>query len=160
MNIFSKIKLLWKVKDPAEKLIDDLHGFKSGWRTWQFWTATLGSLVSLGGALAGIIPADASLIITTVLAGAYNWVRGMEKMDQNGTRPPLRSTEFLFGIVVVVGNILTALRQGGFDPAWIAQTQGVLSAIMVVAQSMGQHATPEAIARSEASNTTPPTQGA
>lgn len=152
MNIFSKIKLLWKLKDPAEQLIEDLHEFKSGWRTWPFWVTVGSSVGSIVAALNGIIPAETSLILTTVGAGVYSWIRGMAKMDQDGKRPPFRSTEFALTVFTMVANILISLKDGGFDPAWMAQTQGALAAIQMVTQGMASHATEEAKQRAAQSN--------
>lgn len=137
MNIFQKIKLLFRVKAPAEKLIDDIKEFKSGWKTLPFWVTLLGSLGSVVAAFQGVIPAEYSLVATTVLTAIYNFIRGFEKADQNAIRPTLQSTEFWIGLLGIVGNAFTTLKTGGVSPDWMIAAQSAIAAAMAGAQNIG-----------------------
>lgn len=137
MSLWTKIKLLFQVKAPTEKLIDGIKDFKSGWKTIPFWITVVGSLTSIAAALKGVLPAEAFLVITTILGVIYNFIRGFEKVEQNAIRPMLLSTEFWVGTLTMAGNAITTLQTGGIDPQWLLTSQAIIAAAMAGAQQLG-----------------------
>jgi len=143
MSILEKIKLLFKVREPATELISGIKGFKAGYRTPSFWVTVIGSLLSMVAAFSGIIPEQVSLLITVILTGLYNITRGMAKLDQNAIRPTLKSTEFWVGVLGIVSTSLTSLHDGGINPAWMVTAQSAIAAAMAASQNLGVQAPPK-----------------
>lgn len=137
MTLIQKIKLLFKVRKPAEELIQKGREIKRGWNKASFWISFFGTLASVGGALTGIIPPEASLLINTVLTCIYNILRGLDKADETGVRPVLRSTEFWQGANGAVGNAVVALQTGGIDPRWLHTAELIITVVMSISQNLG-----------------------
>ena len=137
MSLIEKIKLLFKIKDPALKLIDGVKQFKSGYKTVTFWMTLLSGVLTLVGALKGFIPPEAALVVTVVLTAFYNFIRGFEKMDQNALRPMIRSTEFWAGVLGLVSTAIVNIQTGGVNPAWLVSMQSAIAAAMAGAQALG-----------------------
>jgi hypothetical protein len=79
MNIFSKLKLLWKVKEPAEHIIEEVSNVKAGWKTSEFWLTILSNLITIAGALQGVIDPKTAAVVLAALNGVYTTVRGIVK---------------------------------------------------------------------------------
>ena len=62
---------------------------KPGWKTTEFWLTVSGSLASILGAVAGILPPEYASIAVAVSAGLYSLSRGKAKqgMDPNPKQP-------------------------------------------------------------------------
>jgi hypothetical protein len=56
---------------------------KSGIKTTEFWMTMLTSVISLVGALEGIIPADISVMIIAGANAAYGFMRAITKAGSN-----------------------------------------------------------------------------
>lgn len=79
MNLFQKLRLLFKVKEPVEKLIKEVSNVKDGYKTTEFWLTLLSTLTTIAGALNGVIDPKTAAIISAALTGVYNLVRGIVK---------------------------------------------------------------------------------
>lgn len=77
MNIFEKIKLLWKVNKEFE-IIKGAY-MKQGWKSTEFWGTALASIGSIAGALSGIIPPELAAKITLISTSLYTLLRKLEK---------------------------------------------------------------------------------
>ena len=137
MSLIEKIKLLFKIKDPALKLIDGVKQFKSGYKTVTFWATLLSGVLTLIGALKGFIPPEAALVVTAVLTAVYNFIRGFEKMDQNALRPVIQSTEFWVGVLGMISTAIMNIQTGGVNPAWLVSVQSAIAAAIAGAQALG-----------------------
>jgi hypothetical protein len=137
MSIIEKIKLLFAIKKPVTKLVNEAKQIKSGWKTWEFWVTIIGGLISVTAALTGFIPATTSLIISTALGVIYNIVRAFQNAGIDGTTPVMQSTRFIAMIAGFIYAGLMALKTGGIDPAWISSAIAILGAIGAAAQSLG-----------------------
>lgn len=142
MGLIEKIKLLFKARQPAIDIINEVKGVKSGWKTIPFWITLLGSAIALVAALKGFIPLEASLVSTTALTFLYNVLRGATKADVPGTKPILQTSEFWLGVLAQLSNAFLALQTGGISPEWIVTASGVVSLAMGAAQNLaGQQPT-------------------
>lgn len=79
MNLIQKIKLLLKVKEPAENIIKEVSNVKDGYKTTEFWLTIISNLITVTGAVQGVIDPKTAAIILAVLNGVYNLVRGIVK---------------------------------------------------------------------------------
>jgi len=136
MSLIDKIKLLFVARKPAADFLANVKEVKRGWKTIHFWVSLLGSGIALVASIKGFIPADISLIITTVLVGSYNIMRGFDKTDESIPHPPLRSTEFLMGLLAQLSNAVLALQQGGVSSAHLAIAGTILAGAMSIAQNL------------------------
>lgn len=139
MSLLDKIKLLVKVKDPAIQLISQIGGVGRGYKTFTFWFTVVGSLLALVGVLTGFLPGIVGLCITTGLTVIYNILRGLEKADQEGIRPVLKSTEFWVGFLNSIGNGIMALQTGGINAEWLTAAQSIIAAAIGMAQNLASH---------------------
>lgn len=79
MGLIAKIKLLLKVRKPIEGLIKEVSKVKSGWKTSEFWMTVVSNLITIVGALKGVIPAETAAVIVAVLNGLYTIGRDVVK---------------------------------------------------------------------------------
>ena len=84
MHFITKIKLLFKLRKPAENLMTEVSKMKSGWKTSEFWLTIISNLVTIAGALQGIIDPKTAAIVLAVLNGLYTTLRTVAKA---GTPP-------------------------------------------------------------------------
>ena len=136
-DMLSKLKLLIKIKEPMLALISQIKEAKRGYRTLAFWVSVLGTLISLVGALNGVIPPQIAIIVTTILTAIYNIIRGMNKSEETGVRPILKSTEFWQGAFGEISNSLVQMQTAGINPAWFHMATAVIGMSMAVAQNIG-----------------------
>lgn len=136
MTLIEKVKLLFVARKPAQDFVANVKEVKRGWKTIHFWVSLLGSAITLVGSLKGFVPAEASLIITTILMASYNIMRGFDKTDETIPRPTLRSTEMWMGIIGQLSNGIVALQQGGVNSAELAIASAVLAGAMATAQNL------------------------
>ena len=136
MSIIEKIKLLFVARKPAADFLANVKDVKRGWKTIHFWVSLLGSGIALAASIKGFIPADVSLIVTAVLVASYNVMRGFDKTDESIPHPPLRSTEFLMGLLAQRSNAVLALQQGGVSSTHLAIAGTVLAGAMSIAQNL------------------------
>lgn len=155
MGVFAKLKLLFRAKKPAEQLVGQVQELKRGWKKISFWISVVSTLLSLLGALSGVIPPNLSVIINTVLTAFYNVLRGLDKASEPGVRPPLQSTEFWHGILTEVSNIAVAVN-GHVDPALLHSCEVAIAAIMAVVQNLGAQEPDIIIPKEPAPESTPP----
>lgn len=85
MNLFQKIKLLWKVKGPIEETIKEAtkmdENKKPGWKTTEFYMTLLTNIITVVGTLKNIIPADTAAVIIAVANGIYGVLRTVAKKE-------------------------------------------------------------------------------
>ena len=122
-NLWNKIKLIWKGREIATNLID----IKSKWKSWTFWASLIGNALSLIGALKGIIPPQAAMIINAVLGAVYNYVRGLAKSETDGVKPYATTSEFLIGLASMANNAVIDVQTGGVHTPTLAITSIVLT---------------------------------
>jgi len=81
MNLFSKIKLLWKVRKPISSIIKEVKKMKNepGRKTTEFILVIISELIVVVGALGKIIPPETAAIIIATLTGVYNILRTLRK---------------------------------------------------------------------------------
>lgn len=134
MGLLEKLKLLFKARQPITDIITEIKGLKTGWKTWQFWTALLASFSTLIAALGGFLPATTILIATTAIAlfiSIYNLWRGAMKSQIPGQTPFLQTSEFWLSLVGCVPPALVALKTGGVDPKWLEMALSAMGTILV-----------------------------
>lgn len=88
MSFFQKIKLLLKLRGPAEELIKEVskvNKVKSGYLTSEFWLTVISNLITIAGALNGILDAKTAAVVLAVLNGLYTTLRTVAKA---GTETP------------------------------------------------------------------------
>lgn len=140
MNIFQKLKALIAVRKPAQELITNVKEIQRGYKTFAFWLTLVGSVMSVVGAISGLLPIPAALIATTTLTVLYNVLRGLLKADETGVQPILQSTEFWIGLLNQVSMGIVSLQHGGINPEWFATTTTVIGGVMTIAQNLAaQH---------------------
>ncbi len=145
MGLIEKMKLLFKARKPATDIINQVQGIKTGWKTWQFWAALVGSTGALVASLKGFIPLEASLIATTALTFLYNVLRGATKADVVGTKPLLQTSEFWMSILGYAQTALLALQTGGIDEKWVLMAAAFTTAALGMGQNLaGQQPTDSA----------------
>lgn len=88
MSFIQKIKLLLKLRKPAEGLITEVSKVKSGWKTSEFWLTILSNLITIAGALNGIIDPKTAAIVLAVLNGLYTTLRTVAKAGTTETPQP------------------------------------------------------------------------
>jgi hypothetical protein len=137
MGLIEKLKLLFKMRQPATDLITEIKDVKSGWKTWQFWITLLGTLSALATACSGLLPLSTVLIITTVIAlitAVYNVWRGAVKSQTPGQKPFFQSSEFWVSVVSCASTAIVTLQTGGVNPKWF---ETAIAAITVILGSLG-----------------------
>jgi hypothetical protein len=137
MNIIEKIKLLLRIRKPAEELAGELKGIKAGYKTLPFWVSVLATLGTLAATLTGYIPVTTALIISTVVGCLYNILRAIQNAQVEGVQHPLQSTRFWVGLLTIVTASIESLKSGGINPAWLATATTIIAAVMAAAQSVG-----------------------
>lgn len=137
MGLLAKLKLLIKTAKPVGKFINEVKGAKRKWKTIPFWVSVLGSGIALVGSLQGVIPVTVSVVITGVLTAGYNIVRGLDKADQEGVKPTLKSTEFWVGALGIISTQLVSVKAAGVDNDTLTIVAGIIAGAMAVAQNIG-----------------------
>lgn len=79
MGIVNKIRLLLRLRKPAENLISEVSKVKSGYKSSEFWLTIVSNLVTIAGALNGILDAKTAAIVLAVLNGLYTVLRTIAK---------------------------------------------------------------------------------
>lgn len=85
MGFVAKIKLLFKMKKPIGNLIEEATNVKSGWKTTEFYLTILSNLITIAGALNGIIDPKTAAIVLAVLNGLYTTLRTIAKSGTTET---------------------------------------------------------------------------
>lgn len=137
MSLIDKIKLLVKGAKPVGEFVNAVKGARKKYKTIPFWLTIIGSLTSIVAALNGLIPATAAIVATTILTAAYNILRGADKMDQVGVKPPLRSSEFWIGALGIISTAIVDLQTAGVSGQVLTIANLVIGAAMSVAQNLG-----------------------
>lgn len=88
MGFIAKIKLLFRVKTPLGNLIEEATNVKSGWKTSEFYLTILSNLITIAGALQGVIDPKTAAIILAVLNGLYTTLRTIAKAGTTETPKP------------------------------------------------------------------------
>jgi len=142
MGFIEKLKLLFKARQPAIDIINEVKEVKAGYKTVPFWITLIGSALSLVAALQGMVPASVSLVATTALTFFYNVLRGATKADTTAQKPLIQTTEFWLGVLGQVSAALVALKQGGVNPAWLTTASTAVGIAMAAGQNLaGQQPT-------------------
>lgn len=137
MTLLEKIKLLFVVRKPVEKLAEDVKEIKKGYKTISFWATVLLSLTSVVGSLQGYIDPKISLIITVFLGCTYNILRAIQNSQIEGVTPLIYSTRFWTGILTILLASLTSLKDGGIAAPWVISGISLIGGIMTLAQAYG-----------------------
>lgn len=137
MSLLTKIKMLFKLQKPAGQLINDVKKMERNWKEVSFWVSLVGSLAGFAGALSGVIPPATAMLITTGLGTVYNLLKGFQKAETEGVRPPLQSREFWIGAMTILSNGLIEAKTAGVDGEWVAITSAVIAGAMAAAQNLG-----------------------
>lgn len=137
--MIEKLKLLFKASKPVGEFVNQIKGARKKYKTIPFWITLSGSLISLIGALSGFIPATAAAIAIGVLNIFYNVLRGLDKGNQVGIKPPMRTTEFWLGIGALVSTQIVDWQTAGINNQTLITIQGFLGAAMAAAQSLAAH---------------------
>jgi hypothetical protein len=137
MGLIDKLKLLVKTAKPAGQFVNAVKGAKMKWKTIPFWSALLGSAVSLVAALQGFIPMTYFVIATGILTSAYQIIRGLDKADQEGVKPTWKSSEFLLGALAVLSVNITAMQTQGINSPILVTFNTVLTSLMAIMQNVG-----------------------
>ena len=118
MNLWNKVKLMWKGRSIAEHLLQ----IKSRWKEPTFWVALLSNAVTGWALLSQHVNAGNApwiIIGNAVLTSAYNYVRGLQKAESDGVKPFSTSSEFYIGLAGMANNALLSMQTGGFEAKWI-----------------------------------------
>lgn len=139
MGIIEKIKLLFKASKPIGQFIGQVKGARMKYKTIPFWISLSGSGLSLIAALNGFIPVTAALIATAILTAAYNILRGLDKVNQEGIKPVLKTTEFWLGAGAIISAQLVNLQTAGISSGALVVAQTIIAAAMAAAQNLAAH---------------------
>ncbi len=140
MGLIEKLKLLFKVRQPATDLINEVKEIKTGYKTIQFWVTVIGTIGSVATAMTGLIPATAALVISTSLTCFYNILRGATKSQSQTTKPILQTTEFWMSMLTELSNTLITFQNGAINPPWFATAQATIAAFMAFGQNLASQA--------------------
>lgn len=89
MNLLSKLKVLWKVRKPIGNIQEAVMQ-KSGWKTSEFYLVLITNLITIAGALQGVIDPKTMAIVIASLNGIYGVLRTLVKL--NGGSVPAENT--------------------------------------------------------------------
>lgn len=134
--MFSWLKFLWKIKEPATEVVGEMKEFKRGWKTFAFWISLIGNLATIAGASAGYIPPESALIINTILATVYNILRGVAKSEEEGVRPWYVTTESWLSIGTQLNNGILTLQHGGINPQWLVVSGIIINGITAMVRDL------------------------
>jgi len=137
MGMIAKLKLFFKSAKPVGQFVKQIKGAKKKWKTIPFWVTLLGSAGSVVASLNGIIPTEASVIITSLLAAGYNILRGLDKADQVGVKPAIRSSEFWIGAGAILSSSLQEIKGAGVESEALTIAMGLVAAAMAFGQNLG-----------------------
>ena len=79
MGLISKVRLLLKIRKPTENLIQEVSKVKSGYKTTEFWMTIISQLLTLAGALQGVIDPKTAALIIAGLNAIYGFLRTLAK---------------------------------------------------------------------------------
>ena len=79
MNPFQEIKLWLKLRKPVNKLLTEVKGMKSGYKTTEFWMSVTAQLLAVAGALGGVLDPKTAAIVVAVLNAIYAILRTVAK---------------------------------------------------------------------------------
>jgi len=145
MNIWEKIKLMWKGRSIAENLIS----IKSRWKDAGFWATLIGNVLALVGSLNGFVTPQTAIIVNAILGALYNYTRGLAKSQSDGVSPFKSSSEFIMGLVTMTNNALIDMQTGGVTTGVLAGTSVVLTHAIAAARDMANMRPSEAVKRAE-----------
>ncbi len=133
MSLIQKLVLAWKGRD----VLTQLSSAGTGWKTIHFWVTLVGSLLSYMATLKEVIPPTWALIITTVLTGSYNIMRGMDKAaDDKAVKPWYATTETWLNIGAQIQNALVTMQTGGIGTNELTQANVILTGILATANNL------------------------
>lgn len=87
MGLFANIKLILKIRKPVSNIIKEATNVKPGYKTTEFWITVISNLITIVGAVQGMIDPKIAAIILAVLNGLYNLMRGLVKSNTPETPP-------------------------------------------------------------------------
>lgn len=143
MGFIEKLKLLFKVKKPVSDVIEAVTEAKRTKKWLHFAVTLLGTLASTAGALTGVIPPQAQLIITTVLQALYNIMRGADKADSQEVKGTLRTTEFWLTGLTEAQKMFVGLH-AGIGSEWLSSAAMFTGAALAFGQNLASR-TPETL---------------
>lgn len=84
MSLIKNLGLIWKnrkIITTASNSFDTIKEaqMKSGWKTSEFWMTAVGQLMTLAGALNGVLDPKTAAIISASLTGVYGVLRTLAK---------------------------------------------------------------------------------
>lgn len=145
MNLWKKIKLLWK----GRSIVENAMKIKSKWKEPTFWIALLSQVGTVVGYLKGVLDPRAAIVLNAVTGAAYNYVRGLEKAQTDGVKPYKNSSEFWIGLAGMANNAMLAVQAEGLNPAWLMTTSVVLGHAVTTARDLANMRPQEAVARAD-----------
>lgn len=145
MNLWEKVKLVWKGRAIAENLVS----IKTRWKDAGFWATILGNILALVGSLNGFVTPQTAIIVNAVLGALYNYTRGLQKAQSDGVTPYKNSSEFIMGLVTMANNALIDMQTGGVTTGALAGTSVLLTHAIAAARDMANMRPAEAVKRAE-----------
>jgi len=137
MGVVSKLKFIFKAAKPVGKFVDQIKGAKLKYKTIPFWIAVVGDIAAIAGAIKGLIPATVSVLVIGGLTALYNFLRGLDKMNQEGIKPAVWSTEFWVGILGLASAAIVDLQTAGVSGPILTSILGFIGTAMTIAQNLG-----------------------
>jgi hypothetical protein len=136
MKLTTKIGLLMKIRKPVNGLIKTAQEAPDKYKQIGFWATLVGSLSSTVAAIAGYLPPEVAIIVTTLLTVAYNILRGAEKAERNEIKGTFRTTEFWLSAFAEVQKGIMAIQAGGVNPEWLAASSIAIGGALGVGQNL------------------------
>ena len=137
MSFIDKIKIIMKGAKPVGEFVHQVQGAKLKFKTIPFWTTLITTLLTIAAAFNGVISGTTAILITAPLNAAYQLLRGFDKMDQNGVKPVLQSTEFWIGALGILSAAFLQVQQAGINNTFITGAIGFIGGVMAIAQNLG-----------------------
>ena len=78
MNLFDEIKALFAIKRAVDNVREE-QKVKPGWKTTEFWMTIATNVVTVAGALKGLIPDDKAALIVAIANAVYGVARALTK---------------------------------------------------------------------------------
>lgn len=87
MTLIQKVKLALKLRRPINKMVTEVEQMKSGYKTTEFWLTVISNLITIAGALQGVIDAKTAAVMLAVLNGVYSVLRTVAKANGQPVPP-------------------------------------------------------------------------
>lgn len=128
MGLINKVKALWA----ARRVVKNMSDIKRGWKTISFWMTLMANIVSLAGALQGLIPATTAAVFITAANAIYNILRGLSKSQENNVRGYWKTTEFWLAISGEISKGVVSLETGGISTPFLASLGTVTAGVIAI----------------------------